>query len=281
VVGVGGWEDPLSYIEGFAEHVEREIPGDVVSDEATDIVVSYQTFTSNKHTLVDIIDWLKRKANVHVWLTPTPDGLSLVASQDPHTVKHTAHNLGGDLMVVTNDALAELRPVNTQVVAGRAMKSHQSVNPFNRESAVKIYAEVKARHTELYERAGQREYHAARKHKSDAMTKKEVENEAKRILKERIQSATGGDMTTLLRGPITPFDTVEALPACTDGIAGDQPTTYQVSRVHHHIPGSGIAETTLNVGIHVDEGDIEVDSSWVDITQSGDPSDKLFSEDDG
>lgn len=255
-------------IEAFLSYsFEQNVPfGDGVADTIENTLVTTKTFQSNRHTLADVVTWLQRKFDFYVWLAPKGDGLTLVATTDPHTVSHRAHYLGGNLYVENNDALSELRPVNTQIVVGGAKRSYVSVGPFELNSSTDTYNVAKARHTGLYERAGERELHGEKRLVSDAETKQQVEYEARHILKSSINGATAGDMSTLLRGPITPYDTVEAVPVCNGQVTDEDSLTYEVSRVHHKIPSDGMAKTTLNVGLHVDDGDIEVIDSWSEDT---------------
>lgn len=219
-----------------------------------------RTFTFGSDTLADVADWISEKANIYLWLSPTEEGVALVANRQPADRLHTAHYLDGDLHVEDNDALSELRPVNTMLVKAPAAKSRGGETT----KAAGKYVEAKAVHQPLFRRAGERELYADTHRLSDAHTVVEARNEARRKLKKAVDQARGGDMTTLLRGNVTPFDFVEAKPTC-DGQDGSDtvPLTYEVARVKHEIHAEGIPETTLNVGVKTDPvEDITVFDSW-------------------
>ncbi|WP_248896803.1 hypothetical protein [Haloplanus halobius] len=229
----------------------------------TDNIHTPHTFQANRDTLADVASWLKDKSNVEIWLTPTDEGVGLVVARGAKQ-RHEAHYLGGDTQIVNNDALVELRPVNTKVVKGGAKESQFSVGPLEINSPTDTFTTAKARHKPLYRRAGQRELHANTETKTGALSKEEVGNEAKSLLKQAIEGTTEGTMQTLLRGPIAPFDTVEARPTCNERVsASDESITYEVSRVHHKIrTGDEMSSTELNVGVHVGDDDITIIDSW-------------------
>jgi|GEM_PF-7056788 len=257
-------ETPLSQQGTTTDLLRYEIPPLTNwLSKNTDLLSTPKTFQANKHTLADVVNWIKEKTDIYVWLTPTENGVALTSVEEAQYNHHRAHYLNGELYIENNDALSELRPVNTQVVKGAAKQSRFEVGDFEVNSPSDTYVEAKARHTELYQRAGEVELHGETTVASDAESKREVSNEVRRILKEQIEGTTAGDMQCLLRGPITPFDTVEALPVCNGKPSNtDQSLTYEVSRVHHKIRGTGIPKTELNVGLHVDDRDIEVVNSW-------------------
>lgn len=225
--------------------------------------ITAKTFHSNKHTIADVVTWFLNHASGRIAFYPTTDSLVLSHDDDRSRAQHDAHYLGGDLNVIENNALQELRPVNTMVVNGQAQGSIGSVNPFGTDLSRGEYFTAKARHTKLYRRANETELRAGPVVNSDAQTAGEVANSARKQLKERISETTGGGMTTQLRGGILPFDLVQARPTCQETAASDtQPIVYEVDRVHHEIPPSGIPKTNLNVGIKTLDSEIELVREW-------------------
>lgn len=239
----------------------RELAGKVRNDTIT--ITTPKTFQYGKHTLSDVMSWVGQKTDLNIWLKPSASGVSLVATNELPLNAHQADYLGGDTRIIDNNALVELRPVNTQVVKAKAKASVEDVNTYQMNEASETIVAVKARHQPLYERAGGVELHAETERLSDASTKEEAVNEAKSLLKSNIDETTAGDMQTLLRSPITPYDTVEALPTVDSESSDDTNSfTYEISRVHHEVTASGISETNLNVGLHIDSEDIEIIDSW-------------------
>ena len=250
-------------------------PSIQLSKWVSDLRTSPKTFQANRHYLSDVINWVKNKSGSRIWLEPTDNGVAFVATQEPTKRRHRAHYIDNptldtpsagydhEIAVVNNNALTELKPINTLIVKGSAKKSLASVGPFELNQPTNDFIQVKARHSELYERAGNRELHGDLEQHSDAESAKEVQNEAKSLLKEKIDEATGGDMQALLAAPVTPYDTIEALPTCNEQINPNaDPITYEVSRVHHQIKASGISQTTLNVGVHTALDEIEIVKTW-------------------
>jgi hypothetical protein len=228
-----------------------------------------KTFQSNRHTLDDVADWVDEMAGVRIWLEPTPKGAVFVGSENPtqQGISHRAHYLDeGNTAVVENNALVEIRPVNTVTVNGEAKRSLIEAGEFELNAPTDTYTKVKARHRPLYERADETEIQGGTVRKSSAESKAEVINEARSILKERVDETTQGEMLILPRAPIRPFDTIRAKPTCdTEVLDEGEPITYEVQRVHHklHADKEMVPHTELTVGIHTDmEEDIEIIGSW-------------------
>lgn len=224
---------------------------------------THKTFKANKNTLADIINWVRDKAGVRIWLEPTPDGVTFIATKEPTRGSHKAHYLDGDVGVVENNALSEIQPANTITVHGKAKSSLEEYGEFELNLPAKQFSSVKARHPVLYQRAGNVELSVGPIESTAAEEEEEVENEAKSKLKEHIDRATGGDMDCLLAGGVKPYDTIEALPTCRKQPSTDlEPVTYEISRVHHKVRASDSSRSILNVGIWTPLEDIEIVRSW-------------------
>jgi hypothetical protein len=272
-----GSDEEVSAAEGYPGHYNPDSGGSTESDPTGVIrpnesersfsytVSTEKAFQYGKHTLADIVNWIGQKTNLYLWFVPTRDGASLIAVREPALKTHTAHYLdSGDTEVVNNDALSELRPVNTLVVKAPAKESVKESNTFQSNERGKALVVAKARHSTLYERSGRTELYAETHRISDAMNKAEVENEARKRLKNAIDETTAGDMQTMLRGSATPYDLIEALPTCQGKTDRDlEPLTYETARIHHEITADDIPETKWNVGVHTDSvEDIEIIDSW-------------------
>jgi hypothetical protein len=251
--------------------------GDFFVEQARDLGVTVdenqnlwtsKTFTPNRHTLGDVVEWVENKTDSRVWVVPTEDGGNIVAFENPAQNVHEAHYLGGDIRVVENDAFAELRPINSLTLKGEAQRSLENTSDgFGGTSAVNKYVKTVARHKTLYERAGETALFAGKEVESDAENKFEANNEARRTLARAIEDTTGGDMVTLQRAPISPYDVVVAKPTCDQQTGTDtEPITYEVDRVHFKLRGGEHSTCTLNVGIRVDPTeDITIlQSGWED-----------------
>ena len=237
----------INLVEGFAETLP------FISDY--DLPGGSKTFKSNKHTVADVVNWLRDRTGLRIWFEPTPNGAVLVGTDRPTETKHKAHYLDdGELYILDNNALVEISPVNTLVVKSKVTQSLgiDDVFEIKEIKTGNKYNVAKVRHDPLYEQAGERELIARPTVRSDADTKGGLVNEAVSMLKDEIDEATGGDMKTLLTAPIKPYDTIEAKPSCSKDLPADMDTaTYEVSRVRHMIRPSGHSITKLNVGLHV------------------------------
>jgi len=226
-----------------------------------------KSFTANRHTVADVITWFENKTNTRLFFAPTFNGAAIGAVVDASITTHDAHYLDGDIRIVENDAFAELRPVNSLVGKGAAQRSLENDDSLFGVSATKQYARVLARHDGLYRRSGQTRLVPQTQYESDAENKGEVIKETKRALARAIEDTTGGDMVTLQRAPLFPFDRINAKPTCDQQTGTNtKPITYEVDRVHHKLRGGQHSTCTLNVGVKVDptEDITVVEEGWED-----------------
>jgi len=264
----GNADDPLENIEIFKD--QQTIADFIFPDNDSIPDLSPKTFQKNRHTLQDVVDWLRSKSSLRLWFEPTNNGITLLPLKRPTNTSHRAHYLGGDVEVISNNALSELAPINTIEAKGSAANTLFSVGDFDLNLGGDEYTVAKARHEPLYERAGNTELQADTFIKSDGTSKEEVKNDARSALKDAIDEATAGDMMTLLAGGVTPFDTIEARPTCRTEAEKTVPITYEVNRVHHMVSpededSGNISKSRLNVGIHTDMSeDIIIKDKWVD-----------------
>jgi len=246
------------------------LPGPTNVAEGNENREVIKTFTPNRHTLATVVNWFENKYNVRTWMVPTQSGATLVAVRYPHRNTHSAHYLGGLLQVQNNDALSELRPMNTLVAKGDAKRSRRSAGIYEiKDDPESEYAYAKVRHRALYERAGGTELEGTHA-EIDAYDKQTVVSEAKQRLKTKIDQASGGDMRTLPSAIVHPYDLVEAKPSCDGNSATDVPAvTYEIHRVRHEIHSGRSSQTVLDVGIRtsIAEDIVVAEEGWKEIGQ--------------
>lgn len=248
--------DQFSDSGGLVSGVEGATSEDVTGNAVADVT---KTFTKNRHTLGDVLDWLSKKTDSLLYFVPRPDGVRLQPYFGNQIRAWDAHYFDGPIQIIENDALSELTPINTLTVNGKAGGTLDAINPFGTNTPTGKFVQVTARHQRLYERAGNTELNPTSYVEDDSLAKKTVERAAKKELRNRITETTGGDMTAMLFAPIAPYDTIRARPTCAGSDATDtEPITYGVSRVHHRIRVSEQSTTKLNVGVAVEDGDIEI-----------------------
>jgi hypothetical protein len=239
--------------------------GDLLGDDnsvvetQTLVPTSRKTFEKNKHTLADVVQWLSKTINALFYVTPNKQNSELRFYNNATIRDYDAHYLDGDITIIENDALSELSPLNTLTVNGKAADTLTEFGDTEVNISSDTFYQIKARHTPLYKNAGEVELEATTYTESGANTKAELQNEAQKLLRDRITEATAGDMQVMLHHPIVPHDNITALPTCNRQSTADvPPLTYTVSRVHHRIRASEQSTTKLNVGVAVKDDDITV-----------------------
>jgi len=227
------------------------------------MLLTNKTFTANKHTLIDVINWFEEKSNQRVWFQPSSKGFTLVAGENPtkNSANHTAHYLGGDTQVINNNALSEIKPLNTVILNSSTRQQVDRGTGFSGTIASDTFYQVKARHKVLYQRNGEIELSDTIK-KSDAASAEEAQREAKQKLKERIDGATSGSMQVIHNRFIQPFDTIEARPT-TNSVTDEDISSlnYEVSRCHYkaHHNDNTMPHIDIQCGLKTDvEEDIEI-----------------------
>jgi len=243
--------------------------GNVNISAGAKLLYTPKTFTANKHSLTDVVQWLQEKIRGRIWIEPTPDGGQVVVTDNPvqQSTNHTAHYLdGGETKVINNNALAELNPVNTVVVNGRAKRTVKQVGGFELNKPADTFFKAKARHKPLYQAAGDTELQTTIK-KSDAESEQEVENEAKSKLQSRVAGSTAGGIQVIHDRYITPFDTIAARPTINEQPVAEVPViTHEVNRAHYKVRPNEqdvLPHIELNVGVKTDMSeDIEVIRTW-------------------
>jgi len=256
------------------------------SDSETKSGTINKQFQRNKHTVSDVVAYLENVTAFRTELLPTgPTSVTMMGRWGDSRGTFLGHNvtLGGlpsveqalpRIEIIENDALEEIRPVNTIVVNGAASDTLFAVEDHEINVPTDEYVGAKARHTELYEKAGGTEIHAEPEFAGSANTKGEVENEARSQLKRALDQSTDGSVTARFAPLIEPHDTISVKQTCGPS---SSPTRYEVNRVHHKIRADEPSTTEMSVSVPSLMADIEVVDSWEKSTTG--EADKLEPED--
>lgn len=225
-----------------------------------------KTYRRNRHHLGDPLEWYSDKISKRVWFEPTREGVLFVVTDEPTQRRHRAHYLGGDLTVISNQALQELNPLNTLIVNGQPIRSSERVGDYEADAPTNVFFRARARQTEIYQRAGNTEF-ADTDETTDAKLEQEVKEEARSRLKDQIDNDIWGSVTTMLRVPISCFDTLTLKPTCEGSPATElSPLEYEVQKIKHDIPAGSTPTTTAEVSLKTDPNkDIEVTGSWLEV----------------
>ncbi|NLV06438.1 hypothetical protein GOC83_09890 [Haloarcula rubripromontorii] len=270
---------------------------------------THKKFNSNRDTLRDVIDWVITKGNVRLWFEPGDvtdlelhvernpkrqfdatggyvDGGS-ASSERSSDSESDAVGEGDDspidpnLWTLKNNALYEMRPFNTLILRGVDGIRKRLGGAFGPEVLVAhgdgTYPEARAFYPPLVERSGGR---ITATEPSNARTVGAVEREAKSMLKEMLDSVSGGTIHTALAPSVRPFDTVLATPTCNGRSAIDiDPIEYEVQRTAHtyNVDADGeleVPHTELSVSLHVNPSKIEVNTATKKVQVNEDSADK-------
>lgn len=289
--GQNAFEDVGYDIVGIDNYVKPSL-GDMGS----------KTFSANRDTMEDVADWIQEEFSMRMWFEPDPDtsGGIIIRLEFLPEIRETLFEYNtfedidgevdlaasqtydattdGDVDIIYNNALYEMKPYNTLILRGTEL----SEPPDPREIALDTgmvgasprptgrYPEAKAHFPELVERAGG-EMPVVRD--VDLSSQGEMENAARKQLKNALDTVSGGTMDLLLSPMISPHDKIIAQPACAGVLDTELPKlTYEVQRTAHKVrPNSDdgeVYQTEVSVSMAVPAQEIEVETTLKDTQPS-------------
>lgn len=234
------------------------------------IFVYGKQFQSNRHTIVDALEWVSEKTGAMWQFQPTIDGegVTLLVSLLPHrytfiqdevldgvrndtvTIPNSEdYTVFDDVRVLNNTALEQINPYNTVEIRGAKseLPVRRSVIEEGRETDDELgteeffgqtnppsdtYPYVKVRNEPLYQAAGQTEL--SKRFDSDASTIEQARGEAQRRLRELLNNPTEGSIELKGNPFVTPYDRIDAFEVCGDFVETQpQPVAYEVHTVTH------------------------------------------------
>lgn len=243
-----------------------------------------------RDTLADAAKIMLNKLGLVVWFDPDPyvdNGVVLRATtKSGFPGENYDVTEGGDVPLVANNSIYEMRPFNTLQLRGE-MGVDIEIGDF---ADITIpgtavvddnYPLAEAYYEPLVERAGGR---IKRTQQSKAKNESEAAVEAEAGLKDMLDEVSGGTMDTALAPQIKPYDTVTAKPACAGIIDTDTPElTFEVERIAHTLApknqDNNIPQSELAVSMHIDPDKIGVDT-WTETTQPSKESENEPPEED-
>ena len=229
---------------------------------------SGKKFEANKHTVRDVFKWLESRLDFWFYFAPHEDDdtIALVVEENPtrrefratHTDESDFDGDVEDVEVLRNNALHEIKPVNTVTVIGEQYRP-DSIADYHE------YPIATASHVPLDKRAGM--ILQPEPIPSETTSEDELAEQAKQELKKILDDSAHGEIVTEPAPKITPFCTLHSKPACGDYIDREfSPLEYEVEEIVHHIAArtsrenERVHETVLRVGIKIDPDDIEVET---------------------
>ena len=200
--------------------------GDVVSDSVERQLSSpYELdYRANDFTAADALKDVQDKLNGVLFFRAADESdtsIELAYLDDPSTT-HTAEHLGGtDVRVLRNNAIHEIRPINSLEARGDTNDDGQ-------------FPWVVVKHDELHSRAN---VELTDTERIEGVTN--IVGLAKQTasrLQDRIQESSLGSMRLEPAPEIQPYSVIESHPACGDDVSDDYPPMeYEVERVVHTI----------------------------------------------
>ncbi|MFB6192334.1 MAG: hypothetical protein ABEI11_03325 [Haloarculaceae archaeon] len=225
-------------------------------------------FKESRDTLADVIAWFREGTGTRLWFEPTDDGITLVVLNDPHGEVREATHLGGDVDVLSNDALARLSPPNTLTLVG--VQNHQVKTPI-RDIAVPLtggnYPVATAYSPTLVERAGG---HITRTETASYSRQGALGKAARSRLKDILDSPSGGRIRTELTPSLEPYVPLRSKPVSLKEARGSAPSiTYEIERVTHRAMADehGVREwSDCEVSLYAPLHDIEVETELREVS---------------
>lgn len=237
-----------------------------------------KTFKKNRHSCADVLDWATEAAGGK-WYFDLQGTNQLQLVYDSGTGSQTfvqreksgspqdqqLKNQGAfpqcglaELDIISNDALAELFPINTLTVKGAT-----GASVFGRDVSM-VPGEkapyVRVTYPPFLERAGGNV--VGETIETDNVTLQSATNKAKRELEKRILDSGTGQIECYGNGSPRPYDTVVAKPECNDVLTSSvNPLTHEIAKVVHEKPATKEMITFLDVSPVVDPSEIEVEST--------------------
>jgi hypothetical protein len=244
--------------------------------QETQYEVFAKRFSTNRDSLADVVEWLRKRVPVKVWFGPTHNGTGITL--------YAAENLGVgyDLTpesedipkVIENGALYEMRPFNTLKLKGQTGQ-FVDVGPIEAEvplSGDGNYPEVTVEYSPLVERYGDS---LIRTGGSELTSEAGVRQEAISRLKQLLDDVSGGSITTTLAPQCRCYDRLTATPACSGVPTDVGPLDYEVQRITHSVTPSDdeLPQSEVSVSLAVDSSEITVvEETTKDAQTGGEPS---------
>lgn len=291
--GVAGW---INENVPIVEEEEGDGLGEATDDWLDDALHTggHKHFRRNRHTLVDVMNWLTDEIGGAWYFKPKADGVSLVVNNgvdDDFKIARSSYYDGqADVVfsdheylqghnpenvdVINNSSLEDLKPINHLELNGESADSFLGVNtdrtviggPLGAPRGhTNKYPHVEVTYPPLLERSGGSEL-GPRPIESGKQTLSEAKKEAVKKFKEKHEDNTDGSIEVKALPSIRPYDYIAAVPVCNDTFdASMDPIQYEVNSVNHTASADQPYTTSLGVSMALDEDKIEVEATYEEI----------------
>lgn len=263
----------------------------------------HKHFRRNKHTLVDLMNWLTDEIGGAWYFEPVDSGVVLTVNNgaeeggfsiarsayydgefDPSGLEYMQGFNPAAVDVINNSSLEDLKPINHLELSGESADSFLGVTfrDLDREvegprgapgSQTDKYPHASVTYPPLLERTGGVKL-GPKPIESSVTTVAEAKTEVVKEFKKRHEDNTDGSIEVRALPSIRPYDYIGAVPVCNDTFDADMdPIQYEVNSVVHKVTGEDPYKTSLGVSIALDEDALEVTGTLKDIeedTEQGD-----------
>lgn len=258
----------------------------------------HKHFRRNRHTLIDVMEWLTDEIGGAWYFEPTATGVVLMVNNggeegsfkiarsayydghfDPEGLEYINGFNPSQVDILHNSSLEDLKPINYLELGGESAASFLGQGPEeNLDDDIgpqgaplghsDKYPHVEVRYPPLLNRTGGRKL-GPRPLESGKTTLAEAEEQAVKEFKKRHEDNTDGSMEVRALPPIRPYDYIAAVPVCNDTFGSEmQPIQYEVNSVRHEVTADEPYKTVLGVSIALDEDQIETDATFKELNQS-------------
>jgi len=252
----------------------------------------HKHFRRNRHTLVDVMDWLTDEIGGAWYFEPTATGVVLMVNNgttDDFKIARSAYYDGqfdpegldyimgfnpAPVDVVHNSSLEDLKPINHLELNGESADSFLGVNtdrtilggPLGAPRGhTNKYPHIEVTYPPLLDRTGGNKL-GPKPIESGKQTLAEARKQAVKEFKKSHEDNTDGSIEIRALPPIRPYDYIAAVPVCNDTFDAEMnPIQYEVNSVIHQVNAEDAYKTKLGVSIALNEDELDVSASYQDI----------------
>lgn len=289
-----GWFDDTTPILKFLDIEDEDEQLNPLREYADDALHTggHKHFRRNRHTLVDVMDWLTDEIGGTWYFEPRAEGVALVVNNgvgddfkigrsayydgqfDPEGLEYINGFNPAEVDIVHNSSLEDLKPINFLELNGESADSFLGINvdrnvfegPLGAPRGhTDKYPHVEVSYPPLLERTNGQKL-GPKPIESGKQTLSEARQQAVKEFKKSHEDNTDGSIEIRALPPIRPYDYIAAVPVCNDTFGSEMnPIQYEVNSVIHQVNAEDAYKTKLGVSIALDEDAIEVDASYKNI----------------
>jgi hypothetical protein len=294
VTAIGGTDAQLGDVIQDEFSILSDDEGSITIESIRERLNAQKQFRINRHNMVDHVNWFTNLVDARWWFEPSADGpvffidvtgyadndkgdheyarRTFATEEVPDGAVTNASGVytgsGDDTLyaradALDNDALFDIKPINTITVYGESTRSIKRLADFDGSHSpiprTESYPFVKVTYPPLVDRANG-EYGPPAK-ETDDLTIAQARATAVNEFRQHLEEATEGEIILKGEPHILPWDHIIAVPICND-IYVDvdaRPIRYEVNEVHHERHAGEHYTTNLSVSLSYDENALEIE----------------------